>query len=195
VLTEKGHHIQFELLLMTLLDFYSLLLLQKLSVKNESSSKSVEQTDLLERRETGTGGDETVVKLKERTCILDSKHGLKKIEFVETETRFISDGSQFLVVFSSVGISLFSTSFISDGSQFLVVFSSVGISLFSTSFILDDEITTELKTTKNCEPAEIKLVENNEIPTELKTTKNYEPAEIKLVENNEIPTELKTTKN
>jgi hypothetical protein len=61
--------------------------LEKLSVKNESSSKSVEQTDLLERRETGTGGDETVVKLKERTCILDSKHGLKKIEFVETETR------------------------------------------------------------------------------------------------------------
>jgi hypothetical protein len=41
--------------------------LEKLSVKNESSSKSVEQTDLLERRETGTGGDETVVKLKERT--------------------------------------------------------------------------------------------------------------------------------
>ena len=157
--------------------------LEKLSVKNESSSKSVEQTDLLERRETGTGGDETVVKLKERTCILDSKHGLKKIEFVETETR--NKLKEYQIERQDTVAKIIPTE----------LKTTKNCEPSEIKLVENNEIPTELKTTKNCEPSEIKLVENNEIPTELKTTKNCEPSEIKLVENNEIPTELKTTKN
>ena len=132
---------------------------EKLSVKNESSSKSVEQTNLLERSEFGMGGDETAVKLTERTIILDSKDGLKEIEFVETETR--NKLKEYRIERQDTVAKIIPTE----------LKTTKNYEPSEIKLIEYNEILTELKTTKNCEPSEIKLVENNEIePFDLNCT-------------------------